>query len=236
MAPLRDALLVGARSLVAVDPLSLGPRFWSSPPWRLPSGAAVPTEEGPALPDLPAGLRTELQICKIMYTSVRSGDMGVSWATDYPRRHRSRDPPSGRGTSQQGQRDGTRTTGWFDDRRCPVRARSAPAPTLALWGFQVRKPRGCVISSQGGFLWVDDFWDPGLGTCWSRSTSASVPVSLTSPRPSHSADDVSGPRASQVTNIQFWRRSAASSSERGADSAQADFRAIATTEAGSWSS
>ena len=89
---------------------------------------------------------------------------------------------------------------------------------------------------KGGFLWVDDFW----GTDAWRNWSAEIAKVL--PRAQYPIEDVplSDPifssqfivtKVPQITNIGFWRRSGgAETSERGADSPHANFRAIRDTK------
>jgi hypothetical protein len=88
---------------------------------------------------------------------------------------------------------------------------------------------------KGGFLWVDDFWGSRAWFQWVQEIGRVLPSS------EYPIADV--PRdhpilrtlfelseVPQVTNIQFWRRSGGrETSERGSDSREVHFRAIADT-------
>jgi len=85
---------------------------------------------------------------------------------------------------------------------------------------------------KGGFLWVDDFWGNAAWEQWTHEFSQAMSsteypiedVPLTDPI-FHSMLEVT--KVPQVTSIRFWRAVGGSStSERGAESAVAHFRAI----------
>jgi uncharacterized protein DUF4159 len=88
------------------------------------------------------------------------------------------------------------------------------------------------VDRKGGFLWVDDFWGEAAWNQWARELSRALPpseytiedVPLDDPI-FHSLLDVK--KVPQVTGIGFWRAvHGQTTSERGAETAVAHFRAI----------
>ena len=88
----------------------------------------------------------------------------------------------------------------------------------------------------GGFLWVDDFWGPAAWSHWSDLIGQVLPASeypirdLSLSHPIFSSlyrvEEIP-----QIPSIQFWRRSGGgSTSERGADSRQPNFRGISDAD------
>jgi hypothetical protein len=114
--------------------------------------------------------------------------------------------------------------------RCPY-VMAADVGTLQFSAVEVDRMREYLL--KGGFLWVDDFW----GTpAWQQWTSQ-----ITRVLPEHPIFDIPADHPirhtlfelatiPQVTAIQNWRGSGYSTSERGADSAHPNFRAIADAQ------
>ena len=86
---------------------------------------------------------------------------------------------------------------------------------------------------QGGFLWVDDFWGDWAWEHWAHEIGQALPSSeypIFDVPPDHPIFHVlyDVKQVPQITSIQHWRRvGGANTSERGAESAQVNFRAIA---------
>ena len=88
---------------------------------------------------------------------------------------------------------------------------------------------------KGGFLWVDDFWGTPAWQQWSREMAKVLPpaedliTDVPLDDPIFTSQFVVT-KVPQITNIGFWRRSRGrETSERGADSRDAHFRAIRDT-------
>ncbi len=174
--------------------------------------------------------------CHILYTSVRREANGAGWRTDYP----------------WGQRhllirlsEMTRTrVSWLaagvphvwlvrltDDAlfECPY-LMASDVGTIGLTEAEAARLR--LYLQKGGFLWVDDFWGEAAWAHWTRELAKAMPpheypiedVPLTDPI-FRSIFEVK--KIPQVTSIRFWRSTRGrSTSERGAESAVAHFRAM----------
>jgi hypothetical protein len=172
--------------------------------------------------------------CKVMYTSVRSEPMGVGWWTDYPfagihlmirfseltKGRVSRDPAG------DVQHWVVRLT---DDAlfSCPF-VMASDVGTIGLSPEEVVRLREYLL--KGGFFWVDDFWGNAAWAQWSSEIAKVLPpdeypiLDLPLDHPVFQAMfEVT--KVPQVTNIMNWRRTG-STSERGAETATAHFRAI----------
>jgi len=178
----------------------------------------------------------DFTVCRLFYTSVRSEPNGGGWRTDYPygeinlmtrlseltKTSVSRDPRN------QPQTWVVRLT---DEAlfNCPYTVAS-DVGTMGLTQEEADQLRLYLL--KGGFLWVDDFWGSFAWAQWTRELAKVLPPS------EYPIEDVplSDPifstqfnvdRVPQITNINFWRGvGGRSTQERGADSPQAEFRAI----------
>jgi hypothetical protein len=178
----------------------------------------------------------DLAGCHFFYTSVRREANGAGWRTDYPwgQRHlllrlseltKTRVSWVSRGVPHVYL---VRLTddALFD---CPY-IMASDVGTIGLTPEEAARLR--LYLEKGGFLWVDDFWGNAAWEQWSHEFSEAMStaeypiedVPLTDPI-FHSMLEVS--QVPQVTSIRFWRAVGGSTtSERGAESAVAHFRAI----------
>ena len=175
--------------------------------------------------------------CRLMYTSVRRESAGRGWHTDYP----AADVNFMIRLSEL-----TATPVDFDDRRnpnhwvvgitdpelftCPF-VMTSDVGTMGLSGEEVERLRDYLV--KGGFLWVDDFWGTPAWNQWSAEIGRVLPPSeypiIDLPRDHPLFKALFNIwEVPQIANIGFWRRSGGTTtSERGYDSAEAHFRAIA---------
>ena len=186
-----------------------------------------------APPDLPD---RDFTVCRIFYTSVRREPNGGGWRTDYP---------YGEINLMTRLSELTRTSVSLDPRNrpqtwvvrltdealfnCPYTVAS-DVGTMGLTREEAEQLRLYLL--KGGFLWVDDFWGSFAWAQWTRELAKVLPPS------EYPIEDVplSDPifstqfnveRVPPITNISFWRGvGGTSTQERGADSPQAEFRAI----------
>jgi hypothetical protein len=174
--------------------------------------------------------------CHILYASVRREANGNGWRTDYP----------------WGQRNLLIRLSELTKTRVSRPADGFPHvwlvrltdPALFECAYLMASDVGTIGLSEdeaaalrlylrkGGFLWVDDFWGEEAWAQWTRELSRALPpseytiedVPLDDPI-FHSLLDVK--KVPQVTGIGFWRAvHGRTTSERGAETAVAHFRAI----------
>jgi len=194
-------------------------------------GFGVPIRWAPS--DLPD---RNFTVCRIFYTSVRREANGGGWRTDYPygeinlmtRLAELTKTPISRNGRQQPQQWVVRLT---DDALfgCPYTVAS-DVGTIGLTQPEADQLRQYLL--KGGFLWVDDFWGTPAWIQWTRELAKALPpeeypiedVALSDPIFTSQFTVLKVP---QITNIQYWRGvGGANTQERGADSPEADFRAI----------
>jgi len=195
--------------------------------------------------NLPARYPPELRkdrafsFCRIQYRSVRAEPSGAGWRTDYP---------YGEINLMIRLSELTKTPVLFDGHRqpthyvvrlvdqalfeCPL-TMASDVGTMGLTPAEAKQLRLYLL--KGGFLWVDDFWGTDAWRHWSAEIAKVLPpaeypiedVPLSDPIFSSQFIVTKIP---QITNIGFWRQSGgAETSERGADSPHANFRAIRDT-------
>jgi hypothetical protein len=177
-----------------------------------------------------------VQACHILYNSVRREPSGAGWRTDYPwgERHL---------LSRLSELTKTRVSwlspsiphSWLvrltDDAlfNCTY-VMASDVGTIGLSPEEASRLR--LYLEKGGFLWVDDFWGEAAWEHWSTELAKAMPpsefpiedVPLSDPI-FHAMFEVT--RVPQVTNIRFWRSMGGkTTSERGAETAVAHFRAI----------
>jgi hypothetical protein len=177
----------------------------------------------------------DFTICRMMYTSVRREPNGGGWRTDFPYGEINLLTRLGELTKTRVSHNGRRPNQWVvrltDDAlfNCPYLV-GADVGTMGLTPEEQGRLRQYLL--KGGFLWVDDFWGTLAWQQWSSQIARVLPpseypiedVPLTDPI-FHSQFVVT--KIPQITNIQFWRSvRGMTTSERGADSRQANFRAI----------
>jgi hypothetical protein len=169
-----------------------------------------------------------------MYRSVRGEANGMGWSTDYP---------YAAINLLTRVKELTKTRVSFDERgepnywvvrltddalfKCPF-TMATDVGTAEFSGEEAERLRAYLL--KGGFLWVDDFWGTAAWEQWSAEMRKVLPE--------YQIEDVPADhpvfrsmfvlsQVPQVTSINFWRRSGGVTSERGADSPQANFRMIA---------
>jgi hypothetical protein len=172
--------------------------------------------------------------CHMLYTSVRAESNGSGWRTDYP----------------WGQRNLLIRLSELTKTRVSWQMPGVPHvwlvrltdPALFECPYLMASDVGTIGLSReeadslglylkkGGFLWVDDFWGEAAWEQWSRELARAMPdhaiedVPLSDPI-FHSLTEVR--KIPQVPGIGFWRAyRGGTTSERGAETAVAHFRAI----------
>lgn len=175
-------------------------------------------------------------VCRIMYERVRFEAMGMGWSTDYPYAEINLMIRLSELTKTEVSLDSHGRPNHFvvrltDDElfNCPFTIAS-DAGTIGLSPEEAEHLRAYLL--KGGFLWVDDFWGTAAWEHWANEIGKVLPPSAY-PIVDVPLDDpifrslYSVPKVPQITNIQFWRGVAGSTtSERGLDSIEAHFRAI----------
>ena len=179
----------------------------------------------------------DFAFCKIMYDRVRYEDLGMGWGTDYPYAGinlmlRYSDLTMGRVSWDERGEPNHWVVRLTDAElfNCPF-TMAADVGTIGLSQAEALGLREYLL--KGGFLWVDDFWGSRAWDHWASEIAKVLPPSK------YPVKDVpldhpifrtqmSVSAVPQITSIQFWWRSGGrSTSERGSDSAEAHFRAIA---------
>ena len=180
-------------------------------------------------------------VCRIMYTSVRREPSGGGWRTDYP---------YGEINLMIRLSELTKTPVYFEGKRQPAHyVVRLTDEALFECPFTIASDVGTVGLSpeeaaqlrlyllKGGFLWVDDFWGTAAWQQWSREIAKALPPNEYPIQDIPPDDPILQSqfiitKVPQITNIGFWRRSGGgqTTSERGADSAEVNFRAIRDKE------
>ena len=174
--------------------------------------------------------------CRILYTSVRRERSGGGWRTDYPYGEINLMIRLSELTKTPVPFDRTREPTHYVVRltdpslfECPL-TMASDVGTIGLSAAEAEHLRLYLL--KGGFLWVDDFWGTAAWQQWTREMAKVLPPSeypmtdVPLDDPIFSSQFVVT-KVPQITNIGFWRRSRGrETSERGADSREAHFRAI----------
>jgi hypothetical protein len=174
--------------------------------------------------------------CHMLYTSVRREANGNGWRTDYPWGQRNLLIRLSELTKTRVSRPaGGPPHVWLVRLTdpalfgCPY-LMASDVGTIGLSDEEAAALR--LYLQKGGFLWVDDFWGEEAWHQWMRELAKAMPsseytvedVPLDDPI-FHSMLDVKN--VPQVTGIGFWRSvRGRTTSERGAETAVAHFRAI----------
>lgn len=194
--------------------------------------------DGSFAPRFPPAMRTDraFSFCRLLYTSVRREPSGGGWRTDYPygeinlmiRLSELTKTP----VPFEGERQPTHYVVRLTNEalfECPF-TMASDVGTIGLSAAEAEQLRLYLL--KGGFLWVDDFWGTRAWEQWTRELAKVLPpaeypiedVPLDDPIFSSQFVVTEVP---QITNIGFWRRTGGrETSERGADSREAHFRAI----------
>jgi hypothetical protein len=175
-------------------------------------------------------------VCRLEYRSVRSEPMGIGWQTDYPYAEVNLTTRLSELTKTRVSRDDNGRPNFYvvrltDDAlfNCPFTVAS-DVGTVGFGVEEASRLRNYLL--KGGFLWVDDFWGTLAWRQWSTEIAKVLPpseypiIDVAHDDPIlRSMFEVS--HVPQITNIQFWRGvGGQTTSERGADSAEAHLRAI----------
>jgi hypothetical protein len=174
--------------------------------------------------------------CRGYYTSSRREPGGSGWDTDYPGADNNFSVRLAELTlvhvklDESGQPDNVvlRLTDPLLF-HCPILFME-DVGTMHLTEAEVENLRAYLL--KGGFLMADDFWGNWAWNQWAEEIGRVLPPAqypiFDIPRDHpimHSLYDVK--EIEQVSSIQFWRQSGGGVSERGAESAQVNFRGIA---------
>jgi hypothetical protein len=172
-------------------------------------------------------------VCKWMFRSDRSEPSGIGWSTDYPFGEINLLTRISEMTKVQVSRHGRDVNYWVvrltDDQLfdCPMLIGS-DVGTVALSTTEVERLRQYLL--KGGFLWVDDFWGTRAWQQWAGQIGRVLPefpiVDVAPEHPIRHALFNIG-EIKQVPSIFAWGGPGSDPRERGSDSPQANFRAIA---------
>ena len=175
--------------------------------------------------------------CRLFYRSVRREAGGQGWRTDYPL-------SDANFTTRIEQLTTVRVSRW-DDGEPGFTVVSATDPELFECPFLFASDVGTVDFTdeeaerlreyllKGGFLWVDDFWGDRAWQYWAGEIGrvlpdheiVDVPVEHNMLHALYRVEKIP-----QIPSIQNWRRMGGGTSERGAESAVPDLRAIFDTD------
>lgn len=171
-----------------------------------------------------------------MYTSVRSEPAGSGWRTDYPYADINFSIRLSELTMTPVSMDGEADPNhWVvritDDSlfECPF-VMTSDVGTIGFSAEETVRLREYLV--KGGLLWVDDFWGTRAWEQWAREIARVLPPAdypiLDVPLDHVMFRTLFNVRkVPQITNIGFWRGvGGTTTSERGADSAQAHLRTI----------
>ena len=177
----------------------------------------------------------QLAGCHILYSSVRREANGSGWRTDYPWGQRNLLIRLSELTKTRVCKEAGIPHVWLVRLTDPALFEcsflmASDVGTIGLSDEEAAALRLYLL--KGGFLWVDDFWGEAAWEQWSTEIAKALPPTqypifdIPKNHPIfhvlHQIDHVP-----QVTSIQNWRRSGGETSERGAESAEVHFRAIA---------
>jgi uncharacterized protein DUF4159 len=176
----------------------------------------------------------QFHFCRLGYSSWYREDGGQGWRTDYPGADINFSIRFGELTKSAVSRDEDGEPEFFVVRAdedalfaCPF-VHMEDAGTAELSDTEARRLREYLL--KGGFIWNDDFWGPDAWQNWKRQISRVLPsqyaivdIPVTHPM-FQTLFHVK--RILQVPSIQRWRGLGGDTSERGADSAVVNTRAI----------
>ena len=173
--------------------------------------------------------------CRGVYTSGRREAGGQGWSTDYPDAERNFSIRLGELTRARVRKDGQGEPDFVvvrltDDLlfQCGY-LHLEDIGTSAMTDAEVRGLRAFLL--KGGFVWCDDWWGTTAWNSWMAELARVLPpdeypvVDIGPEHPIlHTLFEVA--RIPQIPSIQFWRTSGGDTSERGDDSAHAEFSGI----------
>jgi hypothetical protein len=197
---------------------------------RGPTLTGIGGPGGLAPPEFPD---SDFVICRLMYTEARR--FGNGWRTDYPLGERNLSIRFSELTRTRVSRDYSGERNHYlvriaDDQlfQCPL-LMAGDIGSIGLSADEAARLREYLL--KGGFLWTDDMWGSLQWDTWTRELAKVFPpdtypiedVPLTDPifRSQFIVSEMP-----QIPNLGYWRSSGGDTSEQGADSAEAVFRAI----------
>ena len=202
--------------------------------WGVGEGNLPPRYPPESMPD------RDFAFCKLVYDSVRYEALGMGWSTDYPYAGINLMLRFSELTSARVSLDQRNDPNHWVVRMTDAELFNCPftmASDVGTIGFSPEEAAALrEYLLKGGFLWVDDFWGTAAWEHWEREIGRVLPPSEYPIRDipinhpvfktlTHVA------KVPQITSIQFWYQSGGSTtSERGWDSAEANFRAITDEE------
>jgi hypothetical protein len=219
-----------AAALVAVASAAYAQRIWVGG-GRFGGFSRVPPKWAK-----PADFDGSFLYCRGFYTSRYREPGGQGWSTDYPGADNNFSVRLAELTTVHVKLDEERQPNYvvvsLTDPllyHCPMLFME-DVGTMELTDQEVANLREFFL--KGGFLWVDDFWGSAAWDVWSRQIArvlapGTYPIfDIADDHPiMHTLYDVKA--VPQVCSIQFWNPSYPNeTSERGADSAQVNFRGI----------
>jgi hypothetical protein len=226
MPRLRAGLAVLLALIVMSGAVSLAQRF------GVMEGAGAGIRVPPA--DFSDGSFT---VCKWMFRSDRSEAGGIGWSTDYPYGEINLLTRLSELTRVPVSRDAAGDVNYWvvrltDDQlfECPMLVGS-DVGTAALSNGEVERLREYLL--KGGFLWVDDFWGSRAWEQWTRQIQRVLPefpIVDVAPTDPILQQLFTVAEVKQVPSIFSWAGPGSDARERGADSPQANFRAIADAQ------
>ena len=173
--------------------------------------------------------------CRGFYTSVYREAGGTGWSTDYPDAELNFSIRLSELTKTRVALDRSRTPDFVvvrltDDElfQCP-QLHMEDVGTIEFSEAEIESMRAWF--RKGGFLWVDDFWGSAAWAQWESEIGRVLPpseypiVDLPLDHPIFHSQFVIN-EFPQIPAIQAWRGNAVDTSERGADSAVVDHKAI----------
>ena len=221
--PLRRYRLAIALAIVGVVAVST-----SAQRLRLPEGLVVP----PKYPTAAIG-DGAFKICKMIFTSSRREANGMGWSTDWPfagihLMMRVSELTKTRISRDEAGQPNHWTVRLTDSAlfQCPLMTAS-DVGTVQFAPEEAARLREYLL--KGGFLWVDDFWGTPAWNQWSSEIHRVLPEYPIIDVPiDHAIRQTlfSIGKVPQVPGVNVWFRTGGTS-ERGDDSPEAGFRAIA---------
>ena len=227
MRPARSALRIAATVILASALLAAAAHAQG---YRFREGSLPPRYAPEHMPD------GSFVVCRLSYRSVRVEPMGIGWMTDYPYAEVNLTTRLSELTKTHVSRNNEGQPNYFVVRptdpalfNCPLLVAS-DVGTLGFRPEEIEPLRNYFL--KGGFLWVDDFWGTLAWRQWSNEIAkvlppADYPILDIQPDDPMLRSMFEVLKVPQITNIQFWRGvGGQTTSERGADSAEAHLRGI----------
>jgi len=188
---------------------------------------------GPVHTGVPPQHNGGFMFCRLKYDSNRREPGGQGWTTDYPNADNNY-------MLRLSQLTEAKVSRW-DDQTMGFTTVSALDPLMFDCPFLFASDVGTATFDEqesknlrayllkGGFLWADDFWGEAAWQQWLGELQLIVPeYRMIDIGPGHPLFSIfyQVPEVPQIPSIQHWLRSGGATSERGAESATPDLRAV----------